>query len=151
MTRAVPLRDEWGNIVRWYGTKTDIEDRKRAESLVSLQRRILEMIARGLPLEETLTTMVRLIESECPGVFASILLLDEDGLHVRHGAAPSLPEAYIKAIDGEPIGPRAGSCGTAMYRKEAVIVTDIAQDPLWEGYRDVAWSACLLVYSNSVA
>jgi PAS domain S-box-containing protein len=116
----------------------DITGRKRAESLVALQNQTLEMIAQGMPLKETLTTLVREIELQSTGIVASIVLLDEDGLHVRHGAAPSLPEGYIKAIDGAPIGPRAGSCGTAMFRREPVTVIDVMQDPLWEDYRDLA-------------
>src|ERR1022692_2418881 len=115
----------------------DITDRKRAESTVTLQKETLEMVAQGMPLQETLTTLVRQIELRT-GMVGSIVLLDGDGLHVRHGAAPSLPEAYIKAIDGAPIGPQAGSCGTAMYRREPVIVIDVMQDPLWEDYRDLA-------------
>jgi len=115
----------------------DITQRKRAEALVALQKRVLEMIASGHPLEESLTTLVRLIEEQCDGMLCSVLLLDEDRMHVRHGAAPSLPGAYIEAVDGATIGPQAGSCGTAMYRKEAVVVTDIERDPLWEGYPDL--------------
>jgi len=115
----------------------DITERKRAESLVALQKETLEMVAQGMPLKETLTTLVRQIELGA-GTLGSIVLLDGDGLHVRHGAAPSLPEAYVKAIDGAPIGPRAGSCGTAMYRREPVVVIDVMQDPLWEDYRDLA-------------
>src|SRR5262249_37667550 len=69
---------------------------------------------------------------------ASILLLDPDGLRLRHGAAPSLPKSYVDAIDGASIGPVAGSCGTAAYRNEPVIVGDIAADPLWADYRDLA-------------
>ena len=57
---------------------------------------------------------------------------------MRNGAAPNLPKPYTDAIEGLSIGPKAGSCGTAMYRREPVIVTDILQDPLWEGYRVVA-------------
>jgi GAF domain-containing protein len=71
-------------------------------------------------------------------MLGSVLLLSDDGNHIRHGAAPSLPEQYVKAIDGAPIGPKNGSCGTAMYRGEAVVVTDILTDPLWEDYRDIA-------------
>jgi signal transduction histidine kinase len=86
------------------------------------------------------------------------LLLDEDGQHARHGAAPSLPDPYAKAIDGLRIGPNAGSCGTAMYRKEPVVVTDILRDPLWEPYRSVAqpygfracWSTPILAHSGKV-
>jgi signal transduction histidine kinase len=89
-------------------------------------------------------------------LLCSVLLLDEDGQHVRHGAAPNLPKAYTQAIDGLSIGPKAGSCGTAMYRKEPVVVTDILQDPLWEAYREVAepygfracWSTPILAHSG---
>src|SRR5208283_1235625 len=71
-------------------------------------------------------------------LFCSILLLDADGTHLRHMAAPRLPEAYTKAIDGEPIGPSAGSCGTAVFRRQPVFVQDIATDPLWENYKVLA-------------
>src|SRR5437879_11535336 len=96
------------------------------------------MIARDAPLEEILENLVRVVEAQFAGLLCSVLLLDDDGQHVRHGAAPSLPKAYTKAIDGLCIGPKAGSCGTAMYRREPVVVTDILQDPLWESYREMA-------------
>jgi signal transduction histidine kinase len=114
------------------------------------------MIARDAPLEEILENLVRVVEAQFAGLLCSVLLLDEDGQHVRHGAAPSLPKAYTKAIDGLCIGPKAGSCGTAMYRRETVIVTDILQDPLWEPYRALAeplgfracWSTPILAHSG---
>jgi C4-dicarboxylate-specific signal transduction histidine kinase len=114
------------------------------------------MIARDAPLEEILENLVRVVEAQFAGLLCSVLLLDEDGQHARHGAAPSLPKAYSKAIDGLCIGPKAGSCGTAMYRKEPVVVTDILQDPLWEAYRDTAesygfracWSTPILAHSR---
>lgn len=102
------------------------------------QSKVLEMIAANKPLSQTLTRLVVLIEQQSPGMLCSVLLLSEDGDHIRHGAAPSLPEDYVKAIDGAPIGPKNGSCGTAMYRGERVIVTDILEDPLWEDYRELA-------------
>src|SRR5262245_23703331 len=71
-------------------------------------------------------------------MFCSVLLLDEDRLHLRLGAAPSLPESYVDAIDGSAIGPNTGSCGTAAYFAKAVFVTDILTDPLWEDYRELA-------------
>jgi signal transduction histidine kinase len=86
----------------------------------------------------SLDTLVRLIERVAPGMRGSVLLLDDDGVTLRHGAAPGLPEAYCRLIDGQRIGPIAGSCGTAAYRRERVIVRDIASDPLWENYRQVA-------------
>ena len=106
-------------------------------AMLETQNQILELVARDTPLQQTLTVLLRAIEALTPDTLASILLLDSDGIHMRHGAAPSLPEAYVRAIDGEPIGPAAGSCGTAAYRGETVIVEDIATDPLWETYREV--------------
>ena len=116
----------------------DISERKRAAALLAGQNRTLEMIAGGAPLEEVLAVLMHVIEFESEDMFCSVLLLDEDGKHLRHGAAPSLPTAFIRAVDGLPIGPRAGSCGTAAYRRAPVIVTDILQDPLWEDFRQLA-------------
>ena len=130
--------DEKGTVTRILGIAHDITDRKQAELLREVQQSLLEMVARGKPLSETLEALVNFIEEQSPGMLGSILLLDDDGLHVRHGAAPSLPLDYAAALDGEPIGPNAGSCGTAAYRKEAVFVEDIAVDPLWEIYKAAA-------------
>lgn len=104
------------------------------------QVRIERMIADGAPLSEILSNLVLLIESKSPEMFGSILLLSADGNHVQHAVAPSLAESYVKQIDGSPIGPKHGSCGTAMFRGKPVIVSDIATDPLWDDYRDVASS-----------
>ena len=102
------------------------------------QSRILQKLAANAPLSEILERLVLLIEAQAPGMLCSVLLLSEDGDHVRHGAAPSLPPDYVQAIDGGQIGPKNGSCGTAIYRGEPVVVTDIASDPLWEDYKDLA-------------
>lgn len=96
------------------------------------------MIAAGYALPDVLDTLVRLVEQQSNGMRCSILMLDADGAHVRHCAAPSLPEEYIRAIDGSPIGPRHGSCGTAMFVGARVVVTDIQVDPLWADYREIA-------------
>src|SRR5258705_4146527 len=138
LCRAVPLRDEGGNIVRWYGTNTDIDDLKGAEALLGGEKRLLEMIARGDSLAPILDALCRLVEEQSSGSLSSILLLDPNGNRLRHGAAHSLPQSYTEAIDGSVIGPSAGSCGTAAYRKETVIVSDIATDPLWADYRELA-------------
>jgi PAS domain S-box-containing protein len=123
----------------------DITRRKRAETeskkegaFIAGQGRVLEMIATGAPLERILTNLLLLIEQQGDQMLCSILLLSEDGTHVRHGAAPSLPQAYVEAINGAPIGPKNGSCGTAMYLAKPVTVTDILEDPLWEDYKDLA-------------
>ncbi len=111
---------------------------KSEEEFRVAQSRILEMVAANAPLPEILKRLVLLIEAQSSGMLCSVLLLSDDGEHVRHGAAPSLPEEYVKAIDGGPIGPKHGSCGTAMYRGEPVIVRDVWVDPLWEDYRGLA-------------
>jgi signal transduction histidine kinase len=111
---------------------------KKEEAFREGQSRILEMIAANAPLSEILKRLVLLIEAQSPDMLCSVLLVSDDGNHIRHGAAPSLPEEYVKAIDGAPIGPKNGSCGTAMYRGKPVIVTDIFADPLWEDYREMA-------------
>lgn len=89
-------------------------------------------------MHDSLEKLVLLIERVAPGMRGSVLLLDDDGVTLRHGAAPSLPAAYMQLIDGERIGPVAGSCGTAAYRRERVIVRDISTDPLWANYRQAA-------------
>ena len=89
-------------------------------------------------LEDVLDRLIRVIEHQIPSMRGSVLLLDPDGVTLRHGAAPHLPEEYCRAIDGAKIGPAAGSCGTAAWRGEQVIVTDIATDPLWAQYKELA-------------
>src|SRR6202521_616908 len=98
-----------GNLVEYVGTVIDITERKRAEALRDGESRILEMIAHDAPLEEILENLVRVVEAQFAGLLCSVLLLDDDGEHARHGAGPRLPKAYTKAIDGLCIGPKAGS------------------------------------------
>jgi PAS domain S-box-containing protein len=151
-----PVLSPSGDIVEFVGSVIDITERKRAEALRDGESHILEMIARDHPLKEILEQLVLVVEAQFVGLLCSVLLLDEDAQHVRHGAAPSLPQPYVKAIDGLSIGPKAGSCGTAMYRGEPVVVTDILQDPLWELYRSVVepfgfracWSTPILAHSG---
>lgn len=104
------------------------------------QQRIEQMIANDAPLNEVLSNLVLMIEGQATDMICSILLISDDGNHVRHAVAPSLPENYVKVIDGSPIGPKHGSCGTAMFRGKPVIVSDISTDPLWEEYRNFAWA-----------
>jgi len=133
-------RDDTGRVSQILGITHDITDRKQSETLLNVQNQVLNMVASGKPLPETLTSLIQGIEALVPGMLGSILLLDSDGVHVHHGAAPSLPAEFIAAVDGQPIGPVAGSCGTAAYRKEAVYAEDINTDPLWEKYKVVAQS-----------
>jgi signal transduction histidine kinase len=116
----------------------DITAPTLAQRMALAEQRIFEMIAEGAPLGPILTTLAVAIEEQSPPTLASILLLDRDGVHIRHAAGPSLSDDYNRALDGQAIGPKAGSCGTAMYTKRPVIVTDIQVDPLWEDYQDLA-------------
>src|SRR5689334_1941107 len=101
--------------------------------------RITELQASGASLRETLEELVRIVESlTSSGMIASILILDDDGRHLLHGAGPSLPDAYNEAIHGLEIGPQVGSCGTAAYGDKPVSVYDIATNPLWANFKDLA-------------
>jgi PAS domain S-box-containing protein len=103
------------------------------------QRRILERAARGAPLRDVLKEITLLIEEQRPGhMTCSVLLLDREHACVRHGAAPHLPPDFVAKIDGARIGPQEGSCGTAAYLGERVIVEDIANHPAWKSYRAAA-------------
>jgi len=97
---------------------------------------ILEAIATDAPLPDMLRGIALAVDALNPGIASSILLLDADGVHLRHGAAPHLPESLIRAFEGQPIGPNAGSCGTAAFTGHPVIVPDIATDPRWTGFRE---------------
>src|SRR6266566_10065851 len=135
-----------------------LEDRQRAEALLAGENQILEMVATGRPLAVILDGLCRLVDKLCDKSLASILLIDPSGRCLRRGAGPSFPEAFMAAVDGVEIGPCVGSCGTAAYRKEQVIVSDIATDPLWANYRELAlanglrsgWSTPILSSDGSV-
>jgi PAS domain S-box-containing protein len=132
------LRDAKGEISGGVIVCRDITQRKKEETFAAGQGGVLEMIAASAPLVDILTRLVLLMEAQADEMLCSILVLSADGVHVKHGAAPSLPEAYVKAVNGAPIGPRNGSCGTAMYLKRPVVVTDVMTDPLWANYRHLA-------------
>jgi PAS domain S-box-containing protein len=102
------------------------------------QRDVLERVAGGAPLTELLERIVRLVEQQAEGMYCSILLLDGEKRRIRHGAAPSLPEEYNQTIDNVEIGPEAGSCGTAAYLGERVIVEDIDTHPYWAAFKQLA-------------
>lgn len=154
----VPMRNDRGGIIGLVGTCRDITERRRADELRKGQATVLEMIARNAALKEVLNELVQLIESQSHGITGSVLLLDEAGERLRHGAAPSLAQSYSREIEGTIIGPNAGSCGTAAYLRETVIVADIATDPLWQDYRELAelhglrscWSTPILSHHGTV-
>ena len=109
-----------------------------SQALSQLNEQVLGMIRAQAPLPKILEILCEQIEKQHCGLLCSVLLLDADGTTLRHGAAPGLPMEYSRAVDGIQIGPCAGSCGTAAYRKQPVVVSDIATDPLWASCRQVA-------------
>ncbi len=130
------LVDDQGRVTGIAGASLDITARKQEEQLERDRSLILEQVVQNRPLAEILSRISNMLEIQIPGSRSSILLLKDRRLW--NGAAPSLPQAYSDQLDGLPIGPAAGSCGTAMFRDETVIVEDIATDPLWDGYRELA-------------
>jgi len=131
-------RDDHGGRDLIVVSSRDITETARTRTLMAGEKHLLEMVARGRPLGEILDALCRFSEELCSRSITSILLLDPGTGQLWHGAAPSLPREYIEAINGGVIGPSAGSCGTAAFRGEPVIVSDIALDPLWRNYRDLA-------------
>src|SRR5437762_10919584 len=121
-----------GEVESYTGTTVDISERKRGQALFAGEKRLLEMIAAGVALEQILNSLCLIIEDYRSCTLASISLLRSDGLHLDSVAGPSLPKGWRLEMEKLPIGPCAGSCGTAAYRASPVIVSDIASDPLWE-------------------
>jgi signal transduction histidine kinase/PAS domain-containing protein/CheY-like chemotaxis protein len=136
-----------------------IAERKLGDDLRTAQNGVLELAVKDIPLHTALDEIVRLVETSSKShVLASILMLDADGAHLRHGAAPSLPDAYNRVIDGMSIGPGMGSCGTAAYSRKPVYVSDVMSDPLWTDFRALAqqhdlracWSTPILATSGEI-
>ena len=114
-----------------------LDERRERQAIDTLQREVLEAVASGRPLQVVMDLLCRRVEALDPSVICTVLSVDRQG-RVHPLAAPSLPASFGSAIDGEPIGPQAGSCGTAAWRREPVEVQDIASDPLWASYRPLA-------------
>ncbi|MFQ3636719.1 MAG: PAS domain S-box protein [Cyanobacteriota bacterium] len=138
-TRSKVLCDpETPQVQEIIAVSRDITERKQAEQLLAGQKRVLEKIAMGADLSDILKLLLQVIEAQTSGLIGSILLLDAAGQRVEGGITNSLPDTYVEQIIGVQIGPKVGSCGTAMYRRSPVITADIYQDPLWEDYQDFA-------------
>jgi PAS domain S-box-containing protein len=135
--RGYIVRDENGNAIRIIGAMHDLTEQKYHQDLQSLELKIFEISSTpGIPFPEVINNLLKGIEAIHPEMYTSVLLLDNHA--IKNLAAPRLSRKYLQMINGLPIGPGKGSCGTAMYRKEAVIVSDIDHDPLWEPYREIA-------------
>ena len=156
--RVEPVRDNHGDIFKWYGANTDIEDRKRAEALLAAEKQTLEMIANGARLPDILEKLCETIDAQSSDVKSAVMLMDLDGRHLRPAAGPRFPKEWLEAITPVKIGPCVGSCGSAAFLKQRVIVSDIATDPLWADYRELtlrygfraAWSQPLLSKNQHV-
>jgi formate hydrogenlyase transcriptional activator len=156
--RAEPVRDSRGDIFKWYGANTDIEDRKRAESLLAAEKRTLEMIAGGAPLTDILLSLCDTIDAQSPKIISTAMLMDPDGKRLWPVAGHRIPKGWIEAITPLTIGANVGSCGRAAALKQRVVASDIATDPLWVDWRELAlahglraaWSQPLLSRSQEV-
>lgn len=137
--------------------KQQIIARKKTESLLEAEKIILSKIVSGVSLGDALELLVLTIEDYFPGSFGSILMMSDEG-RLYHGASPNLPKSYTRQIDGLKIGPSVGSCGTAAYSGETIIVTDTQSDPRWVNYRELAreygikscWSTPIFSSTNSI-
>lgn len=143
LTSLNPIRDDTGRIYRLVGISKNITQRKQAETLLEIQNNILERIAKAEPLPEILDALLRAMELQLVDAICSIMLCDREG-KLHQGATTHLPEAYLREIEGISIGQSAGSCGTAAFRKQVVVVSDIATDPLWQNFKTLALEHGLL-------
>ena len=132
--RATPSFDNDGRVVKWFGTNTDIEDRKRAESLLAGENLVLEMTAKGTSLESILEALCRVVEQTASGSYCSVILIDPTGSRIQQAVAPSLPSSYNDRFPGTPVDREGGPCTEAVLRKTPVIVSDVASDTRWDTY-----------------
>lgn len=116
----------------------DITARKAEEREREIERKVLELVAKGGSLDVILRQIVLCYEDLFQDSIGSVLLLDPSGKYLILGAAPNLPEQFNQDVNGTPIGPSSGSCGTAAYTKKVTVVADIANDPLWLDFKKIA-------------
>ncbi len=145
-----PVFDDAGEVINAVHVVKDITDLKNSEQREQTRSRILERIAGGEELSGLLEFIARAIEQELPGALCSILLASPDSKRLLNGAAPSLPDFYIKATNRTKIGEGIGSCGTAAFRKERVVVEDIADHPFWKGFTPAAEAGLRSCWSEPI-
>ena len=135
---VTPITDARGAVVQLLAVARDLTERRREEAFRAGQHDVLEMIATGASLDDILGRLVHLIERQCDRTRCSVVLVDDARTRMQYGVAPSMPGLFAPNMEGITIGPKAGSCGTAIYLGKPVIVADALSDPLWEGAREVA-------------
>ncbi len=137
IVRAKPHCDATGRIVRCYGAESDIDDLKRAEILLAGEKRSFEMMTTDQPLTTILDSLCQTLAVLTDASFVTIMLQDEEGRTLRPGGGYKLPEGFSEAVCGIPVGPEFGSCGTAAFRQEPVLIDDVDIDPRWDCARDI--------------
>ncbi len=141
--RATPSFDSDARIVKWFGTNTDIQDRKRAECLLAGENRVLEMTAQGNSLESILEALCQVVEENASGCLCSVILIDPNGSTTQQAVAPSLPSSYNDRFRGILVDREGGPCTEAARRKTQVIVSDVASDTRWDRY---GWRTAALAH-----
>ena len=136
--RVMPLRDTRGRVVRWYVANTDIDDRKRAETLLAGEKRLLEMVAGRQPMREILDALCHLVESTVTGCYCSVVLVDPSYTRLEQGAGPSLPAGLTNPMIDRPVHADTGPCAMAVSLNEQVIASDLAFDTRWHAWRPMA-------------
>ena len=131
-SRGFPLRDADGRIVRWYNLLIDIDERKRAETRLAGEKRLLEMVASGRSLADVLNALCDFVEGIAANCHCAIYLVDWSGPTFQSSAAPTLPGPFSAAIDGQPVRHDVGPCARAACSKAQVIVADIERDAEWQ-------------------
>jgi PAS domain S-box-containing protein len=148
LIRAVPLLDEAGRVVNWYGQNTEIDDRKRAELLLAGEKHLLGLVAGGAPLAQVLASLCELAQASLDDALCSVVLVDPGRprsslepsrrLRLQPGAAPDVPADLLQDTDGRPLGPDASPVALAATCDVAVFATDVAEDTRWEAWRPIA-------------
>src|SRR5580704_8702963 len=159
LIRYNPLLDERGNVLRWYATGTDIQDRKQTETLYAAEKRTLQMVADGASLKDVLNHLCASIDVQVAPSVTTVFLMDADGKHLVLTGGPRVPGQWISAVSPRPVTHNCGLCGKAAFLKRRVIVADVATDPGWpDEYRELAlrngiraaWSEPILTKDNEV-
>jgi PAS domain S-box-containing protein len=166
--RSHPSADASGRVVQWCGLGTDIDQRmqaeealraSKAEALLAGEKRLLEMVASGRPMSETLEALCRTVETTASGSQCSVVLVDPSGTKLQEAIAPSLPAEFNDAVRGWPVDRLGGPCQTVARDKVQVIMADVASDTRWRnGWRALAqkhglrscWSTPIVSRSGKV-